>query len=93
MSLMQGSVFGPLLFSLYVNELPSLYIYSYDIKLYRCIRSSEDCVQLQYDIDILLQWSKKWLLSLNVKSCISRSNSYTLRWQLQVRSHLSGVTR
>ena len=70
----QGSVLGPLLFALYVNELPSLVsssllMFADDIKLYRIIRSPEDCLQLQRDIDILEQWSKQWLLSFNVIKC------------------------
>ena len=69
----QGSVLGPLLFSLYVNELPSLVssslvMFADDIKLYGCIRSPEDYSHLQHDIDILLQWSKKWLLCFNVSN-------------------------
>ena len=57
----QGSVLGPLL---YVNELPSLVsspllMFADDIKLYRIIRSPEDCLQPQHNIDVLAQWSKK----------------------------------
>jgi len=40
-----------------------------DIKLYRIIRSPDDCLQLQRDIDVLAEWSKKWLLSFNVSKC------------------------
>ena len=89
----QGSVLGPLLFALYVNELPSLVsspllMFADDIKLYRIIRSSEDCLQLQHDIDVLAQWSKKWLLSFNVTKCkvlhignstVHCSHQYTLQ--------------
>ena len=51
----QGSVLGPLLFVLYINELPSLVssnllMFADDIKFYRCIRSPEDCPILQNDI-------------------------------------------
>ena len=70
----QGSVLGPLLFVLYINELPSLVssnllMFADDIKLYRCIRSPEDCLILQNDINILLDWSKHWLLFFNVSKC------------------------
>ena len=70
----QGSIHGPLLFSLYVNELQSLVssqllMFADDIKLYRTIRSSEDCLVLQNDINILLDWSKRGLLSFNILKC------------------------
>ena len=70
----QGSVLGPLLFVLYINELPSLVssnllMFADDIKLYCCIRSPEDCLILQNDINILLDWSKHWLLFFNVSKC------------------------
>lgn len=71
----QGSVLGPLMFALYINELPSLVssqilMFADDIKLYRCIRSAEDCHILQNDINILLDWSKHWMLSFNVSKCM-----------------------
>jgi len=64
----QWSGLGCLLLALYVNELPSLVsnpllLFANDIKLYRIIRSHDDCLQLQFDIE---QWSKRWLLSFNV---------------------------
>ena len=33
------------------------------------LRSAEDCLQLQHDIDVLEQWSETWLLSFNVTKC------------------------
>jgi len=72
----QGSILSPLLFSLYVNELPSLVssqllTFVDDIKLYRTIRSFEDCLILQNDMNILHDWSKHWLLSFNISKCKS----------------------
>jgi len=71
----QGSVLGPLLFSLYVNELPSLVsskllMFANDITLYRTIHSPEDCFTLQSDSDTLFEWSNPWLLSFNVVKCM-----------------------
>ena len=40
-----------------------------DIKLYRVIWSPDDCLQLQHYIDVLVQWSKRWLLLFNVTKC------------------------
>jgi len=40
-----------------------------DIKLYCTVHSFEDCLILQSDINILLDWSKHWLLSLNISKC------------------------
>ena len=70
----QGSVLGPLMFALYINDLPSLVssqllMFADDIKLYRSIRSVEDCFVLQNDINIMLDWSRHWLLSFNVSKC------------------------
>ena len=67
----QGSVLGPLLFALYVPSLVSskLLMFADDIKLYRTIRSPEDCLILQRDINAFLEWSKHWLLSFNAAKC------------------------
>ena len=86
----QGSVLGPLLFTIYVNDLlscvsSSLLMFADDTKLFRCIRSEMDIAQLQHDIDALFKWSKLWLLSFNISKCKhlrigqqSHPSSYTL---------------
>ena len=57
-----------------------------DIKLYCCIRSAEDCLVLQNDINIILDWSKQWLLSFNVskyKVLHIGSIPYTANYKLE----------
>ena len=70
----QGSVLGPLLFLVYVNDIPSsvdstILLFADDAKLYRSIRCEADYLQLQHDIAILYEWSKTWLLNFNISKC------------------------
>jgi len=70
----QGSVLGPLLFLLFVNELPqwivnSMRMFADDTKLWTCIRSEADSVSLQKDLDRLVEWSNEWQLGFNPKKC------------------------
>ena len=69
----QGSVLGPTLFILYINELPSLVksklvMFADDTKLYREIRDDSDTMTLQEDLNVLETWSREWL-KFNVAKC------------------------
>lgn len=70
----QGSVIGPLLFLVYVNDLldgiqSSGKLFADDAKLYRRLRNASDSQDLQEDIDQLQEWSQKWLLQFNSEKC------------------------
>ena len=70
----QGSVVGPLLFVIYINDLPDnvnsfVYLFADDTKLMRKIKSDEDAKALQRDLNELEEWSNKWLLRFNPDKC------------------------
>ena len=70
----QGTVLVPLLFLIYINDLPScvhnkIRLYADDVLLYSYIQSQTDCTNLQQDLNSLLNWSHIWQMSLNPKKC------------------------
>ena len=70
----QGTVLAPLLFLLYVNDLPQcirnkIKLYADDVLLYSVTHSEADCVRLQEDLKLLHQWSILWQMEFNPSKC------------------------
>ena len=70
----QGSVLGPLLFLIFVNDLPdwvksSIKMFADDTKLWTKISNTADSEMLQEDLNRLKCWSDKWLLRFNPEKC------------------------
>ena len=70
----QGSVIGPALFLLYVNDIhtnikSTTRLFADDGIVYREIKTEMDHKTLQEDLDTLSQWSKTWLMGFNIGKC------------------------
>ena len=70
----QGTVLGPLLFSLYINDISSdieseIRLFADDCVCYREIKDEEDTMKLQRDIDRLGSWARKWGMRFQPVKC------------------------
>lgn len=70
----QGSVLGPLLFLIYINDLGTnltscVRIFADDCIIYRKINTSDDHLALQNDLNLISSWCDTWLMSLNLNKC------------------------
>lgn len=82
----QGSHLGPVLFLLFINDLPNslsnsrLLMYADDVKIFRTFENENDHTKLQEDLTSFLSWCCVNMMELNFKKCkhmvFSRTNDY-----------------
>ena len=92
----QGSVMGPLLFLLFINDLPDKIIsttrlFADDCIVYRQIDRPEDCAVLQEDLNTLVEWESKWGMAFHPQKCsvlsITRARS-PITFSYQLKGHV-----
>lgn len=91
----QGTVLGPLMFLLFINDIgenisegTNLKLFADDSLLYRQVDGKDQSDALQRDLDVLAEWSQTWQLKFNLKKCyhltITRKKSpYMSNYRIQ----------
>ena len=79
----QGSVLGPILFLIYINDLPDktkskVRLFADDTAIYLAVSSLEDAQILQQDLDHLHLWELDWDMEFNPSKCVVIHMSHDL---------------
>ena len=73
MDIPQSSVLGPILFLIYINDLPDVVevlmkLFADNAKLYHIVTNSREN-ELQLNLDRAVKWAKDWKMFYNTDKC------------------------
>ena len=62
------------MFLIYINDQPDgvrsyVNMFADDAKMIRQVKNQEDCQDLQKDLDVIQEWSDKWMMEFNADKC------------------------
>ena len=93
----QGSILGPIMFLVFVNDLPAavtsslVLLFADDAKCFKKVSEISDCLSLQQDLNNLATWSTFWNLLFNEEKCATirfYSNHTPLLYDYHLNSKL-----
>ena len=88
----QGTVLGPLLFLIHINDLPEavssqVRLIADDCLLYRKIHNRQDQLELQKDLNSLENWASTWGMKFNATKCYIYCKYTEVQAQKQMHTH------
>ena len=98
---LQGTVLGPLLFLIYINDIEQhltskIRLFADDSAIHRNINCPNDAKLLQNDIFRLQEWAATWQMKFNIKKCkilrITRRTKNAIKFQYTMSSPRSHST-
>ena len=92
----QGTVLDPVLFLVYINDLPdsicygTLRLFADDCLLYKTIQSPHDAIDLEQDLLAMQSWEDTWQMKFNISKCfvmrVTQSRKHKVMYDYQLHN-------